>query len=206
MKQFSWILDIAAAKEVDLKCTLCQTIEDLKERLTSCHRHACQTKRARIKKTGEHCPSYTEQLQHLQQRLPPPLHSPSDVEDSPPTHQLVQAPDEHEMETAPAEDHPDPSTTAREVKKSLEGRRQRPYPKELNKSDTPTTQRRTPPPPTQVEAPPPSPPQQVKIAPPPGIHPPVILPWGTNPVPPTMYHSVGELVKHYLVLATRMPH
>lgn len=87
-------LDLAEAKEVDFKCTLCHTIEDLEEQLTSHHRHACETQRARIETLQKTLQAISKQLHHLQQHLSQPLHSPSDAEGSPHTYQLVQAPDE----------------------------------------------------------------------------------------------------------------
>ncbi|KAL1466353.1 hypothetical protein MTO96_026746 [Rhipicephalus appendiculatus] len=86
------------------------------------------------------------------------------------------------------------------VQKSQERRHQRPHPKDRSsQTDAPTDRLQCPP--TQAQ----TPQEPMKVPPPPWMHPPAVLPWSIQPVPPAMYHSVGELVKHHLMLATQMP-
>ncbi|KAL3235920.1 hypothetical protein MRX96_022348 [Rhipicephalus microplus] len=70
--------DLDAAKEAEFRCSICQKMDDLEERLTSRHKRACEVLQAKLIRLENSVHSMTKQLQQLQaQQQQPPGSSPS---------------------------------------------------------------------------------------------------------------------------------
>lgn len=95
--------DLDAAKEAEFRCSICQKMEDLEERLSSRHKQACEALQAELIRLESSVQSMAKQLQHLQvQQQQPPGSSPTDVEDN---HLLGRPRDK--LETTPAAEDPE---------------------------------------------------------------------------------------------------